>query len=112
MPGPSAWRRALGLDQSQRALVEQRLVLPDANEQHLARPARRPRLEILDAVRRFTPVAARRIADLVRTGLLLQLFPVRGIGNEGVAFRAGGQRRTAPRCEHAAGRERRVGATL
>src|SRR6185295_16381179 len=73
----------------ERLLVEEWLVLTDSHEEDFPHAPGRLRLEVLDAVRRRTPVTARRVGDLIRISLLVEFLLKRRIRDEGEAFDAG-----------------------
>src|SRR5262252_5779127 len=84
---PAALFRRQNLE---RLLVEQRLVLADADEQYAPRRlAGGLDLEVLDTVRGIAPVATGRLADFIRTRGRVDLLLIGCIRHEGVAAHPG-----------------------
>src|SRR5262245_30437967 len=85
--------------------------MTDSHEEDFPPAARRLRLEVLDAVRRRAPVAARWVGDLVRIGLLVELLLERRIWHEREAFHTGRRPAAAVRHHDAAAGDVLTGAS-
>src|SRR5262249_623956 len=83
----SGWGALLRGGQHARGLfVEHRFVRPGADKHDPASAILH--LVVLDAIGHIAPLAARRIRDVARIRLRIEFLLQRGIGQDGVAFRA------------------------